>query len=115
MYLAQAGESGDEGIRSNRNASSFVVDVSDTVVNGLVANKTSSSETHHVPTYSIANTVMMPVLKQNESIKSMNLKTQQNRHALVGFFSSQVFQLASLSLNSIVTLHSFFLTHLATF
>ena len=43
----------------------------------------------------------MPVLKQNESMNL--LKTQQNRHVLVGFFSSQVFQLASLSLNCIAT------------
>ena len=85
-------ESGDEDIRSNRNASSFVADVSNTVVNSLIANKTSSSETHLVRIHLIANTVMMPVLKQNQSIKSMNLlKTQQNRHVLVGFFSSQVF------------------------
>jgi hypothetical protein len=47
---------------------------------------------------------MTPVLKQNESIKSMDLlKTQQIRHVLVGFFSSQVFQLASLPLNCIAT------------
>src|SRR5271156_1733777 len=31
------------------------------------------------------------------------LKTQQIRHVLVGFFSSQVFQLASLLLNCIAT------------
>ena len=76
---------------SNRNASSFVADVSNTVVNSLIANKTSLSKTHLVRTYLIANTVMIPVLKQNESIKSMNLlKTQQNRHVLVDFFLSQV-------------------------
>jgi hypothetical protein len=40
LYLAQ--ESGDEDTRSN-NASSFVADVSNTVVNSLIVNKTSSS------------------------------------------------------------------------
>ena len=80
LYLAQ--ESGDADTRSN-NASSFVADVSNTVVNSLIANKTSSSETHLVRIYLIANIVMMPVLKRNESIKSMDLL--KTRHMLVSF------------------------------
>jgi len=49
LYLVQ--ESGDENIRCDRNASSFVADVTNTVVKSLIAHKTSSSKTHLVGTY----------------------------------------------------------------
>jgi hypothetical protein len=81
-----------------------VGDISNTVMDSLIADTTSPSETRLIRTYLIGNTVMMPVLKQNESVKSMNLfKTQRNHHVLVAFLLSWVFQLVSLSLHCIAT------------